>query len=151
MKPGQQAIPLMAARTEAERVARFRSGDTGAFDEILGEYWDAILRYAEWLLRDGDAAYDAAQEAFIRLWLKRHQWTESGTIRAFLYRTTHNLAIDERRKDRTRQLGRVARNARAEATVVRTPAVDLEQEELRRAVEKAVAALPERRREVFIL
>jgi RNA polymerase sigma-70 factor (ECF subfamily) len=145
-------ISLEAARADADRIARFRAGDAAAFDEIVTEYWGRIVRYADRMLADRDTAHDIAQDAFIRLWLRRHECTRSRAIPAFLYRATHNLVIDESRKQLTRMRGVVVRNAsQDDSRRPRTPAAVLEQIALRNALDNAIGGLPARRREVFIL
>lgn len=147
-----QALSLEAARIDAERIARFRAGDAAAFDEILAEYWGAIVRYAERMLADPDLAHDIAQETFIRLWLKRHEWTRPGALAAIIYRTAHNLVIDETRRRGARTHGAVVHCAREdESRRPPTPAAELEQAELRAALDRAINVLSARRREVFIL
>jgi RNA polymerase sigma-70 factor, ECF subfamily len=146
------ALSLDAARIDADRLARFRAGDAAAFDEVLSEYWDPVVRYAEGMLADRDVAHDVAQEVFIRLWLKRHEWTRSAAIPAFLYRVAHNLVVDEHRKTHVRARGAVARHTRQDyARSPVTPATELDQAYLRDTLDRAVAALSERRREVFVL
>lgn len=68
-----------------------------------------------------------------------------------MYRAAHNLGLDEVRKERTRKHGVVARHARDNARTPRTPAAELEQDELNEALERAVSELPARRRDVFVL
>lgn len=150
----ETALSLEAARIDAERIARFRSGDATAFDEVLEQYWDPIVRYAERMLADPDVAHDIAQETFIRLWLKRHELTRPSALASFLYRVAHNLGIDEGRKLRARTRGAVLQHERAREEGPRappTPAAELERAELRGALDRAIDALPARRREVFIL
>jgi len=147
---GQPVRSLDAARTDAERVARFRAGEAAAFEELLAGLWDPVVAYVERLVGDRDTARDIGQETFLRLWAKRHEWTQAGTIRAFLYRTARNLAIDEHRQAYARKHGVVARHAR-ETAPPPTPARELEINDLQLALEAAVKALPPQRREVFTL
>ena len=52
-------------------LARMRSGDTGALDLLLGQYWAPLVTYSGRLLNSHDLAEDVVQEAFIRLWKHR--------------------------------------------------------------------------------
>jgi hypothetical protein len=49
-----QPISLDAARQRAS-LARLRAGDEAALSEVVTEYWDPIVRYANRLLDDIDA------------------------------------------------------------------------------------------------
>jgi len=143
-------ISLDAARAELERVARLRRGDQPALEEIVAQYWSSIVRYVDRLVHDRDVAEDVAQTAFVRLWQIRDTITANASVAAILYRSARSLAIDELRKAETRRLGGVARIAR-EARPPETPSEAFEHGELGIAIEGALAALPARRREAFVL
>lgn len=79
-------------------------------DEITGimqTYEEPLLRYATGILRNPDTARDIVQEAFIKY--LRHRQTRDTSIdnvSAWLYRVTHNLALDHIRKHkRVSELG----------------------------------------------
>lgn len=68
-------------------------------ETIVIEHEAALLRYASSLLRDPHAAQDVVQNVFIKLFA---QWTPhakpSEALRAWLFRVTHNEAIDAIRR-----------------------------------------------------
>jgi len=134
--------------SDLELLEGTRAGDPAALRAILDRFWSPVVRYAAMLLEDDDAAQDAAQECFVRLWEHRESWVLEGSLRALLFRIVRNLAFDERRRARAR-----ARAARAapEGPPPRTPEQDAESAALRVLLERAMRALPERRREVFVL
>jgi len=139
---------MTADAPDLELLERTRAGDPAAFEAILGRYWGPVARYATALLIDGDEAEDAAQECFIRLWERRESWVSEGSLRGLLFQIVRNLAFDARRQDRAR--ARAALAAR-ETPPPRTPEQHTESGELRTLIETAIRALPERRREVFVL
>jgi RNA polymerase sigma factor (sigma-70 family) len=148
--PAQEPLSLEGAHRRAEFMARIRAGDETAFQELLAAYFSPIVAYIARLRGDRDSAKDVAEEAFVRLWQRRHEWRDEGSVRAFLYRTARNLAIDEARKERVRS--RWLRLAALEGQTVRpTQDRDLERKELEIAVDEAILALPPRRREAFTL
>lgn len=71
-------------------------------DEITGvmqTYEEALLRYATGILRSPDTARDVVQEAFIKyLRYRESHDTPIDNVSAWLYRVTHNLALDHIRK-----------------------------------------------------
>lgn len=129
------------------------NGDAAALDGLVGEYWAPIAAYACRLL-DGnlDAGKDVAQEVFLRIWQRRVRWRPTGSVRAFLYALARNLSFNQRRSTRvrTRAVSRV-RAVLREWHRRPTPLELVEQAEARAAVERAIAGLPPRRREIFIL
>ncbi len=77
----------------------------GRFDQIVGRYQSALLRYAIRLVgTSGDHAQDIVQEAFMRLHRQQNKPNAESiaNLQSWLYRVTHNLAMDERRKRQRR-------------------------------------------------
>ena len=71
--------------------------DTDAFEATIDEHGDRVHAYASRMLRDAEEARDVAQDALIRLWQHRDR-VDSGSVRSWLMRTTHNLCIDRIRR-----------------------------------------------------
>jgi RNA polymerase sigma-70 factor (ECF subfamily) len=71
---------------------------------IMEQYQSALLRYAARVLNNEDAAQDVVQEAFIRLHGNMEKITARGVhLKGWLFRTTHNAAVDYIRKESRRQ------------------------------------------------
>lgn len=72
-----------------------------SMETILNDYEAPLLRYASGLLRDPHAAQDVVQNAFIKLF---RQWSPgkhpSESLRPWLYRVTHNEAMDYLRRQK---------------------------------------------------
>lgn len=148
----EERSPDPAAEPGGEHAEEFDRGpiDAATFPVLLERYWDPLSRYAERMLGDADAADDIVQEAFTRLWERRERWTPTGSIRSYVYRLVRNLVIDDVRS-RQRRL-KLLRSRHAEITSHSRQSVgESESEALAAAVEAAIQALPERRREVFML
>ena len=63
-----------------------------------------LLRYAARIVNDQVAAQDVVQQAFIRLYRNwREPWEPSPQLSAWLYRTSHNCAVDYLRKESRRR------------------------------------------------
>ncbi|MCX7590842.1 MAG: RNA polymerase sigma factor [Kiritimatiellae bacterium] len=76
-----------------------------AFENLVSEYEAPLLRYAARLVRDRNAAEDIVQEAFIRLFRGWSKELKAGQdIANWLYRVTHNCAVDYIRKRSRRHL-----------------------------------------------
>lgn len=100
---GSDVRVMSAADQDSVLVAAFRGGDVTAFETIYQLHHRYVQLQARRVISDAHRAEDIAQEAFLRL--VRQLLTTDGDIRlrAWLHRTTTNLAIDEHRRTRTMQ------------------------------------------------
>ena len=122
------------------------------WETIVAQYERQLLRYATRLLNDAAAAQDVVQEAFIRLF---RRWTpagpDDGRMRQWLYRTTHNAAVDlirgEQRRRRLHERHALERDASAPPAA---PA-ELDAADRKRVVLERLAQLDPSEREVLVL
>lgn len=125
---------------------RVAGGDESAFGLIVQAYQGRLVRFAARFLGDPDAAQDAAQETFLRLWRLRSRYQPRGCLQAYLFRAVRSVCLD---------LARLARpwEMLEESTDGAAP----DPEGLARlygfadAVRQAVLSLPEPQRAVFLL
>ena len=106
------------------------------------------------IVRDPQTAEDLAQETYVRA-RRAIETKQIGHIRAFLYHTAKNLALDHIRREKTR--GRYEEQSSATSDLFNvamdapSPEVVAIQKERLRRLEDALQALPERTRRVCIL
>lgn len=77
------------------------------FTEAYEKYSEAIFRYCYWRIFDREKAKDFMQEAFSRTWKYIANGNEIENIRAFLYRTSKNIIIDDSRKKKHLSLNEI--------------------------------------------
>ena len=78
-----------------------QEGDVAAFEAIYDRHARAVYGLAYRILRDGPAAEDVTQEAFLAMWRSRHRYApERGAARSWLLSIAHNRAIDTIRGQR---------------------------------------------------
>ncbi|MEM0961135.1 MAG: sigma-70 family RNA polymerase sigma factor [Bacteroidota bacterium] len=143
---------MPAHTTHSERLADWsagvRDGDAAAFEALFHALHAPLVRFGTHLglgLADAD---DLAQEAFVRLWENRATVDPSRSVRAWLYRTLRNLALNQFRDQRRHDVRRAAL-----VPPDSTPPPDdvVEGYALARRLEALVEALPERQREALLL
>lgn len=128
---------------------QIRSGNSEALGRLLKETWAPLVLYLNTILDSIEAAEDAAQESYVRLWEHRDRWT-SGPARPVIFRIGRNVALDLRRKSEVRR--RWMRSRPRDAVLsTPTPEEGLQASELQRQFREALESLPPRRREVFEL
>lgn len=78
--------------------------EEAAFGEAYERYSDELFRHCALRLSDRERAMEITQEAFLKTWQYISQGHEVREVRPFLYRTLHNLIIDEYRKAKSYSL-----------------------------------------------
>jgi RNA polymerase sigma-70 factor, ECF subfamily len=87
---------------DIEIIKSFQDGNLGAFDEVVAEFRDALMRHALRRLHDVSAAEDAVQETFVRAYRSFDRLHEASRIGPWLHHILANVCIDEanrRRRD----------------------------------------------------
>jgi RNA polymerase sigma-70 factor, ECF subfamily len=143
-------MPLDAlpdASDEALLVA-FGNGDTEAARVLTGRLTPRALGYSTRLLRDRAEAEDVVQEAMLRLWKIAPDWRQGeAKISTWLYRVVSNLCTDRLRRRRNVGIDEIAEpeDERPGAEEQLTQAARM------KALDAALAQLPERQRQAVVL
>lgn len=135
--------------------------DRRLFEELIRRYERELFNYLKQYLGDTQLAEDAFQSTFLQVHLKCDQFDPERRFRPWLYAVATNQAIDtQRRRRRERmisldqtpaspdQMHQLKELVDAPADV---PGEDLERDEQRELVRRAVEELPEPLRQVLLL
>lgn len=141
--------------TEQELVTRAKAGDQDAFGQLVADNQNRIYSLAVRMAGDREEGADWAQEAFLKAWQNLGSFQGSSSFSTWVYRLAVNLCVDELRRRKRRQA--VESTASLEETPLepadwsQDPQRQMEQEELRQALERGLAALPDHHRQVLVL
>lgn len=137
-------------------VERIRLGDVAAFRELYDAHAPSLLGFALAQLRSRELAEEVVQELFLKLWRHRTKWVlVRRSAKAYLFSALRNGIASHRRS--LRALPRRGETIEASATLLQSlpssesAADHLEEVELLRVLGAAVASLPPRCRETFLL
>ncbi len=116
--------------------------------DVYRQTYRDLVRFLHRLVWDADRAQDLAQDAFARALGQSPE-----NPRAWLFRVARNLANDEARSAirRRKHLVLIKGEAEAKQDAAQTPQETFEREERVAAVQRALAQLGERDREVLLL
>ena len=134
---------------DRELLDRVRVGDEAAYDTIFRTWYPALVRVAGAILKDSDVAEEVVQDVMVELWRRRHVLDADVTLRAYLLRAVKNRSLNHLRHLKVR------RDTTGDVEALYDEPVAADQpvvaQELSEAVQKALAELPPRCREVFDL
>lgn len=152
-----------------ELMERYQKGDESAFTLLVRRHQQPLVNFIARFINDRNSAEDLAQETFIRIFKAAHRYKPGGAhFKTWMYHIAKNLCKNELRNRERRDKYRVdnvidsrsGSNGDSEEIdlIANTPAnqafqpeVALERKELRNAIQKAIAELPEQYRLPLVL
>jgi RNA polymerase sigma-70 factor (ECF subfamily) len=132
-------------------VERFKSGEEGAFNEIVRTYQKKVYFLCLRMVGTHEDAADLSQETFVRAYGALRKFDGRSALYTWLYRIAMNLCLNQTRKPRSLSLDD------EEAQEVPAPSGQGDPEEafrrsqISQAIARAVEGLPPRQKAVFIL
>jgi RNA polymerase sigma-70 factor (ECF subfamily) len=148
---------------DVELLDRFHAGDSEAFAVLLGRYERSVYNFLLRSARDARAAEDLTQDVFMRVIQGSREFNRTAKFSTWLFTIARHLCIDHSRRMKHR------RHASLDGQAADTedgpggqlldriangePGVDrrADSEQMRARIARAVEALPDEQREVFLL
>ncbi len=141
---------------DLDLIARARQGDLDAFNILVERYQTSLYSLCLRMLGAPAPAEDAAQEAFISAYRSLDRF-RGGSFRAWLFRIAANACYDELRRRKARPATSLDRAGDDDERPIEPPdtAPSMEEHaantELHRALEDALAQLPDEQRLAIVL
>lgn len=157
-----QPIAAQPVVTDEELVARARAKDFGAFEELVDRYEDKIFRLAYRFVRNETDAKEIVQDTFLSVWRKLDTFKGDAQFGSWLYRVAANAALMRLRAQRRHPevsteelpidyLDNYGHLPTQGENWAKRPDDELQSDELRRRIQKAVDELPDIYRTVFLV
>lgn len=83
-----------------ESYLRFLEGEQSALKTVVQLYWDSMLLFTNSYVHNLSDAEDIAQEALIKLSIKRPHLVHENQLKAYLFKICRNLAINHMKKQK---------------------------------------------------
>ncbi len=87
---------------DRDLLRRFGTGDRQAFDELMRRHEDRVFAICLRIMRQRDAALDAAQDTFLTVFRKADHFRGESAFSTWLYRIAVNTCYDHLRKAKRR-------------------------------------------------
>ena len=148
----------MTREEEYAVIRRVCAGDTDAFEALVTAYQKQVYNLALRTVGNEEDAADMTQEAFLRAYRSLGSFRGDSKFSVWLYRLTTNICIDFlRSRGRRPTVSLTAADEDEEPQELDVaddrfdPVQSLERAELRRAVQRGLASLPEDYRRILML
>ena len=133
-----------------EIIRRLKKDDKSAVDLLFGYYYPRLYHFSRLILKIETDIDDILQEVFVKIWLNRQRIGKAETFNAWIFTITKNEVLNLIREKLRDQTFRDELFLRAVAEEYHAP-IPVEFDEIKAGIDKIVAALPEKRQQVFIL
>ncbi|MCB9231656.1 MAG: RNA polymerase sigma-70 factor [Bacteroidia bacterium] len=134
--------------SDKQLIGQIQKSDNHAFRLLFDRFYRLLLGLAMSLLKDLEMARDAVQEVFFQIWKTRETLEIQGTVAAYLKQAVVNRSLNQLRQKKPFS-GREPDPE--EGSDAPTPLQILEGDELGAVLQRALDALPERCRLVFVM
>ena len=140
-------LPLQSpALKEEEAIPGAAEKMATAIEQYFRKHMDGLHRYAWTLLRNNEAAEDAVQAVFLKLWEKRAGIDESQSVQSWLYTSVYHYCLNVKRSEAVRSEYRRQQMAQHQPAIFRDELVGSQQlQQIREALE----SLPTQCRIIF--
>lgn len=135
---------------EKKLVAQLRNNEVKSFDILFEKYSAKLYRFSFSLLKNHEDSKEIVQEAFYRVWEKRHEIDSSKSFRSFLFTISYHLIIDQLRLKLKDQEYRKFLKEYFKTEEVKFDTVT-DYETLNRQIATIVEELPAKRKQIFTL
>ena len=144
-------MKLSSDNITQELLTRLKNGDILAFDQIYEMYSHKLFSFVFKILKNEAEVDDIVQEVFVKIWESRDKLKDYKLLNAYIFTIAYNNSIDLIRK-------RISNNKYLEllkysASINFTPTIisQIEFNELSSKVEKLIAQIPDRQKQVYLL
>lgn len=132
------------------------AGDTAAFQELVERHQALVAGTVGHMLGNNSDVEDLAQQVFIRVWKSAHRYVARAKFTTWLLTITRNLVFNELRRRKRHAATPFKSGAAGEVLQVKdehaaAPDESLLESELQRAIDAAIAELPETQRMALVL
>jgi RNA polymerase sigma-70 factor (ECF subfamily) len=136
--------------TDAELVDKLNQQDRRAFEEVYNRYWLPLYNHARRMLKDDEEAADMVQEIFSSVLEKMGNLTFHTTLPAYLFQAIRFRIINLFHREQVRHKYVQSIKAYIKEDDVYADG-DIRSKEMAAIIEREIAALPPKMREVFEL
>jgi RNA polymerase sigma-70 factor, ECF subfamily len=136
--------------SDQEWAKNIQTGSYAAFENLFLTFYEEMVIFVETLVHKPEVAEELVQEVFYNIWKERQDWKPRGTLRAYLFGAARNNSFNYLRRQRIANRIQWHMLFWIEEEAER-PDHAFEYEEFSQAVQRAIDALPVKRRQVFVM
>lgn len=130
-------------------IEKIRGGDIEEFELLYRQFCQPLIMFANKYIYDQDVAENVVQDVFVNVWMNRENLDVSGNIKAYLYTSVRNKALNTIKHSHIKR--EYQENLKLDDIDPNTPESKVMYKEVEFAVNNAVRNLPEKCRMIFLM
>ena len=144
-------MKLIEDNITQDLLTRLTNGDILAFDQVYELYSHKLFSFVFNILKNESEVDDIVQEVFVKIWESRSKLEDYKLLNSYIFTIAYNNSIDLIRKRINNN--KYLEHLKYSASINLTPNIvsQIEFDELKNQVEKLIANLPDRQKQVYLL
>ena len=132
---------------DSELLQKICQGNEESFTQAFDRYYAPLCYYADKFIHDLDESRSLVQQVYVDLWIKRNKLVIQYSLKGYLFKSVQNYSLDylKHKLVETKYLKQSQPEIEANDNDL------IEEAELNARINRAIEALPEKCREIFIL
>ena len=136
-------------KTDILLLDSLKKGDERAYKQLYNLHYNNLVVYCHNLTKDQNRAKDIVQQTFVKIWIKKDSLYIKSSIKSYLYRAVYNTFLKEYQKIKMEEKALMEIKNGALLSLIHED--ENIQEERMKLLELAIADLPRKNKEVFLL
>ena len=136
--------------SEYELIVLLKKGDQTAYTTLYDRYSKLLFSHAYQKIGDPDVVQDVLQDVFLNLWNNRAQLSENDNLSGYLYTAVRNKTLNIIAHSKVRDVYATSILEYSQSGSITTDHL-IRERQFAELIEKEIAALPEKMREIFLL
>ena len=134
---------------EQEMFLKIKQGDKKSFEILFKTYYSPLCCFSRKYIRDSDDCEEIVQGFFMKLWDKRNDLDINTSVKNYLFSSVRNRCLNYIKHEKIK--------TEYQTDVLKNPEIQIDSSsfimevDLVEKIDQSIAALPARRREIFIL
>ena len=129
-------------------IQNMMAGDRESFNSVFRRFYTPMVRFCIRFVGDVDVASEIVQDLFVRIWTGREKLNITSSFESYMLRSVRNASISYINKVRLHD--EAHQQLLADDIDSTDPSEELQSKNLELSYQRVLAAMPEKRREVFL-
>ena len=124
---------------EEELIEQMKNGNNIAFAALYDYYCQKVYNFTKLYVTSSDTVAEIVQDVFVKFWEARHLLDNNKKVEGFLFVITRNIIFNKARSRMREDMFKM--------TILRSMVA----EDLKEYIDRLIAVLPKRQREIFLM